>query len=259
MMSVNRTITVMVVTLALVAGPLGASAAGKGGSKGPPGSSIAEQTLSAVEVDDLMYMREEEKLARDVYLTMFDAWGLAVFDNIAASEQTHTDSVKDMIEKYRLADPVVDESVGVFVNQELATLYAQLIARGTQSALEALHVGAYIEELDIADLRAAIERTDEVLLINAYENLLAGSRNHLRAFVSQINALGVDYVAQVLDQDDVDAIVESMTLEEKVGQLFLLAFEAANIDAAETLFERHFVGGSYLSSDNLPDISHAKV
>ena len=209
MMSVNRTITVMVVTLALVAGPLGASAAGKGGSKGPPGSSIAEQTLSAVEVDDLMYMREEEKLARDVYLTMFDAWGLAVFDNIAASEQTHTDSVKDMIEKYRLADPVVDDSVGVFVNQELATLYAQLIARGTQSALEALHVGAYIEEVDMVDLARASEATDNAYIRQLYENLMSGSRNHLRAYVGQIENLGVVYEAQYLSQDEVDAIVDS--------------------------------------------------
>ena len=209
MMSVNRTITVMVVTLALVAGPLGASAAGKGGSKGPPGSSIAEQTLSAVEVDDLMYMREEEKLARDVYLTMFDAWGLAVFDNIAVSEQTHTDSVKDMIEKYRLADPVVDESVGVFVNQELATLYAQLIARGTQSALEALHVGAYIEEVDMVDLARASEATDNADIRQLYENLMSGSRNHLRAYVGQIENLGVVYEAQYLSQDEVDAIVDS--------------------------------------------------
>jgi hypothetical protein len=199
----------MVVTLALVAGPLGASAAGKGGSKGPPGSSIAEQTLSAVEVDDLMYMREEEKLARDVYLTMFDAWGLAVFDNIAASEQTHTDSVKDMIEKYRLADPVVDESVGVFVNQELATLYAQLIARGTQSALEALHVGAYIEEVDMVDLARASEATDNADIRQLYENLMSGSRNHLRAYVGQIENLGVVYEAQYLSQDEVDAIVDS--------------------------------------------------
>mgnify|MGYP000001723100 CR=1 FL=1 len=94
---------------------------------------------------------------------------------------------------------------------------ADLIERGSESLLEALHVGAYIEELDIGDLRAAIERTDEVLLINAYENLLAGSRNHLRAFVSQINALGVDYVAQVLDQDDVNAIVEGYELPANQG------------------------------------------
>lgn len=214
-MSVNRTISVMVVTLALVAGPVGALAAGKGGNGGKGSiagattASIAEQTLSAVEVENLMYMREEEKLARDVYVTMFDTWGLAVFDNIAASEQTHTDSVKNMIEKYRLADPVVDETVGVFVNQELATLYAQLIARGTQSSLEALHVGAFIEEVDMVDLAQAIEATDNADIRQLYENLMSGSRNHLRAYVGQIEDLGVVYEAQYLSQDEVDAIVDS--------------------------------------------------
>jgi hypothetical protein len=208
-MSVNRTISVIAVTLALVAGPVGVLAGGKGGTRGAAVASIAEQTLSAVEVENLMYMREEEKLARDVYLTMFDAWGLAVFDNIAASEQTHTDSVKNMIEKYRLADPVVDDTVGVFVNQELATLYAKLIARGAQSSLEALHVGAFIEEVDMVDLARAIEATDNADIRQLYDNLMSGSRNHLRAYVGQIEDLGVVYEAQYLSQDEVDAIVDS--------------------------------------------------
>ena len=186
-----------------------ASAAGGYGGGMNRQSSQDASSLDATETTNLVYMREEEKLARDVYLTMFDAWGLAVFDNIAASEQTHTDSVKDMIEKYRLADPVVDDSVGVFVNQELATLYAQLIARGTQSALEALHVGAYIEEVDMVDLARASEATDNADIRQLYENLMSGSRNHLRAYVGQIENLGVVYEAQYLSQDEVDAIVDS--------------------------------------------------
>jgi beta-N-acetylhexosaminidase len=52
---------------------------------------------------------------------------------------------------------------------------------------------------------------------------------------------------------DADELLGRMTLEEKVGQLFLLAFEGADAAAAELLFTRHFVGGSYLSNDNLPD------
>ena len=51
---------------------------------------------------------------------------------------------------------------------------------------------------------------------------------------------------------EADRLLGQMTLDEKVGQLFLLAFAAADVDAAETLFERHFVGGAYLSNDNLP-------
>jgi hypothetical protein len=173
--------------------------------------------LDATETEDLLFMREEEKLARDTYLTLHDAWSHAIFQNIARSEQRHMDTMFTMVEYFGLEDPVTDDTVGVYTNPTLAKLYDDLVGRGSESLLEALHVGAYIEELDIGDLRAAIERTDEVLLINAYENLLAGSRNHLRAFVSQINALGVDYVAQVLDQDDVDAIVEGYELPANQG------------------------------------------
>jgi len=208
-MPVKRTVSVIAVALALVANPVAALASGKDRSAAVDASSVTQNALSALEIDNLMYMREEEKLARDVYLSMFDAWGLAVFENIAASEQTHTDSVKVMIEKYRLADPVVDDTVGVFVNQDLATLYATLIARGMQTSLEALHVGALIEEVDMVDLKRAIEETDNADIRQLYENLMRGSRNHLRAFVGLIEDLGVVYEAQYLSQEDVDEIVDS--------------------------------------------------
>jgi hypothetical protein len=163
--------------------------------------------LDPTEAEDLLLMREEEKLARDTYLTLYDLWGSNTFANIARSEQRHMDTMEAMLQSYGLPDPVVDDTVGVFANATLAGYYDELVQRGAPSLLDALHVGAFIEELDIADLRTAIDRSDEPPLINAYENLLAGSRNHLRAFVSQISLLGVTYTAQVLAQDDVDAIV----------------------------------------------------
>jgi len=208
-MRINSTISAIAVAVALVANPVAALATGKASTAIMPSSTTTQQTLSALEVENLMYMREEEKLARDVYLSMFDLWGLGVFENIAASEQTHTDSVKAMIEKYRLADPVVDDTIGVFVNQELATLYATLTSRGMQSSVEALHVGALIEEVDMVDLKRAIEETDNADIRQLYENLMSGSRNHLRAFVGQIEALGLVYEAQFLSQDEVDDIVDS--------------------------------------------------
>lgn len=49
-------------------------------------------------------MREEEKLARDVYLTFGEKWGLTLFTNIAKSEQTHTDAVKTLLDRYEIKD-----------------------------------------------------------------------------------------------------------------------------------------------------------
>ena len=175
--------------------------------------------LDATETDYLLFMREEEKLARDTYITLYERWSLNTFSNISRSEQKHMDAVLAQLQKFGLEDPVRDDTVGVFTNETLATLYADLVGRGEASLLEALHVGAYIEELDISDLWDAIDNTDEASLISTYENLLAGSRNHLRAFVGQVTARGVDYEAQFLTQEQVDAIVGGYDLPDTAFEI----------------------------------------
>ena len=176
-----------------------------------PGADEASGEVSLLDYDEeqsLLFMREEEKLARDVYLTLYEQWDKPVFANIADSEQTHTDAVAEHIEKYGLPDPVIDDSIGAFVNSFLLEKYYELIARGQFSELDALMVGAFIEELDIIDLQEAIDGTDESDLIELYSNLMRGSRNHLRAFVSLIEEVtGEEYSAQLLDQEVLDAIV----------------------------------------------------
>ena len=166
--------------------------------------------LDYEEEQSLIYMREEEKLARDVYLTFYEQWEDTVFANIAESEQTHTDTIEDMLEKYGLPDPVVDDTIGVFVNSFLLEKYYELVAKGQVSELDALMVGAFIEELDIIDLQEAVDQTDEGDLEQLYSNLMRGSRNHLRAFAERIEEVtGEDYSAQLLDQEAVDAIVNT--------------------------------------------------
>ncbi len=113
--------------------------------------------LSARKQADLLYMREEEKVARDVYLTLYQVWRLPVFSTIATSEQQHMDAVGNLINAYGLPDPVGSNSIGVFTDLRLQTLYDQLVARGKTSALEALKVGRVIEETDMIDLQTAID------------------------------------------------------------------------------------------------------
>jgi len=166
-----------------------------------------ETALSDIETAHLVFMREEEKLARDTYITLNEKWGLRVFSNISSSEQTHMNTMLAMLNIYGVADPVVDDAVGSFADPTLAGLYVDLVANGEVSLLDALFIGALIEEIDMRDIQMAIDETVHVDIITAYENLMAGSKNHLRAFVSQIERLGVEYVAQVLDQAEVDAIL----------------------------------------------------
>jgi len=168
-------------------------------------------TITAEEYADLQFMREEEKLARDVYLTLDEYWGTqtSVFANIAVSEEQHTSTVDFLLEKYDVEDPVISDEIGVFTNPELQGLYDTLVERGIASFIDGLYVGALIEEKDMKDILAAIERSDERAIILAYSNLLDGSKNHLRAFVGVIEDQGLVYEAQVLDADEVGLILES--------------------------------------------------
>jgi hypothetical protein len=164
-------------------------------------------SLSEDERADLVYLQEEEKLARDVYLALYDRWGLKIFDNIGNAEQTHMDSVTVLIDRYGLENPM-QPGEGVFADPELQALYTQLVAEGAKSPDDALMVGAFIEEVDIVDLQEAIARTDNPDILLVYENLMRGSRNHLRAFVNNIEARGGTYEPQVLSASEYQAIID---------------------------------------------------
>ncbi|WP_457673151.1 DUF2202 domain-containing protein [Thiolapillus sp.] len=207
-MKLPRILCMLPVVALLAVSPAQAGKGGRPGFGGPP-TPVEIAPLSEAEAATLTFMREEEKLARDVYITLHEIWGSGIFSNISRSEQRHMDTMASQLEKYGLPDPVTDDTVGVFGNPALAALYDELVARGEASLEEALHVGGYIEELDIGDLEEAIAESTHADVIRAYENLMRGSRNHLRAFVGQIEAMGVVYEAQVLSQDEVDAIVNS--------------------------------------------------
>jgi len=179
-------------------------------AKASPTAKTSLPTLSAAEKSDLLFMREEEKMARDVYLMLHETWGLPVFSNIASSEQSHMDAVLKLLRTYRLADPAAGRVIGEFTNPELQALYDTLMAKGRLGALDALQVGGIIEETDVRDLAAAIKRADNADIDATYENLLCGSRNHLRAFAANIESMtGQAYTALVIPQDEVDAVVDS--------------------------------------------------
>jgi hypothetical protein len=170
----------------------------------------ASGNLDASEAASLLYMREEEKLAHDVYVTLFARWELPIFQNISQSEQIHTDAVKALIERYNLADPA-SNTVGVFTNPDLQSLYTSLVAQGSQSLSEALKVGAAIEEIDILDLEKYLSQTDNADIQQVFTNLKYGSYNHLNAFTSTLyRQKGETYQPQYLSLEAYQAIVDSV-------------------------------------------------
>lgn len=135
---------------------------------------------------DMKYMLEEEKLARDVYFSLGEKWGLRVFNNIKKSEQWHMDMMKNLLETKKTSYSLNEER-GVFFNQELQKMYNSLVERGLKSQQEALQVGKLIEETDIADLEKAIANTNDADIKQVYTYLLKASHNHLRAFSRQLS------------------------------------------------------------------------
>ncbi len=165
-------------------------------------SGIATTDLSEAEAEGLSFMREEEKLARDVYLMLYEQWGIRIFQNIAKAEETHMSAIAGLLERYGLPDPAEDTAVGVFTNPELQALYDQLMEEGSQSLADALRVGALVEEVDIVDLEDYIEQTDNEDVLLVYQNLLKGSYNHLSAFTSNLEKqTGEIYQLQLLESD----------------------------------------------------------
>jgi hypothetical protein len=185
----------------------GNGAGGNGASEGVNLPPATPGDLSAEESAALLYMREEEKLAHDVYMTIYEQWDFRVFSNISRSEQTHTDRVKALLDRYELDDPASSE-IGVFTDPDLQALYNELIARGSQSLAEALKVGAAIEEIDILDLQERLAQTDNADIQQVFNNLMNGSNNHLRAFVSTLNTqIGETYQPQYLSAEAYQAIL----------------------------------------------------
>lgn len=172
-----------------------------------PVTEPVQLSLTAVEIADMRFMREEEKLAHDVYVAMYARWGLAVFSNIAASETEHTEAVLARLVAYGIDDPAAGRAPGSFENTDLQALYDRLVAAGGESLVAALSVGALIEEKDIQDIRDKMAQTDEADVLGVYQNLLCGSYNHLQAFNRQLQNRGVTYASQVISQAEWDAIV----------------------------------------------------
>jgi hypothetical protein len=170
-------------------------------------NSIDKSSISQAEIDSIIWMREEEKLAKDVYTTLGQVWGLNIFTNISSAEQSHTDSVKTLIDRYGLIDPITDETIGVFRNETFSKLYQDLVKQGSLSLVEALKVGALIEELDIKDLQERATTTADIDLV--FQNLERGSRNHLRAFTRQLSQQGETYIPIYISQYEFDEITSS--------------------------------------------------
>lgn len=173
--------TALAATLLAIAIP---AAAQNGPRRNGPGPGLIAPTapLTDAETKTLVFVREEEKLARDVYNKLYEKWGLSVFANVGASEEQHFEAAGYMLERYQVPDPAAGKPAGVYTDERLNALYSELVERGMKSLKDALAVGILIEKTDISDLEAAIQATTKADLKRFYTNLMNASYNHQEAF-----------------------------------------------------------------------------
>lgn len=152
----------------------------------PNATSTVPETKSS-DIDRLVFLIEEEKLAHDVYTKLYEKYGVRVFSSIARSETTHQNRIMELLDTRAIDDPRSAE-VGVFKNADLQKLYDTLIAQGYQNVTEAYKVGVAIEQKDIADIEQDLKNMDNAQtdVVDALNALLRGSQNHLQAFNRQL-------------------------------------------------------------------------
>jgi len=165
-------------------------------------------TIYDNEIAMLQFMREEEKLARDVYITLYNQYQINIFNNISNSEQRHMDRILCLLLHYNIEDPAQD-AVGVFTNTDLQDLYNALIAQGSISLIDAYTVGATIEDVDIFDLEENMNETSNEAILTIFSHLKCGSENHMRAFSRKLSTEGATYTPQYISQEEYNAILDA--------------------------------------------------
>jgi hypothetical protein len=174
-------------------------------------ANLYAQSISENEKAGILLMREEEKMARDIYQSLNEKWNQVPFSHISESEIYHMSQMKALIDKFQLTDPVTKnaDKRGVFENSSLKKLYDELLLSGNTSLEAAFRAGAKVEEVDIRDLKAEMAKTINEDIKSTYTYLVRASENHLRAFVRNLNSINISYTPVVLSKDEFDAILNS--------------------------------------------------
>ena len=189
----------------------GKEGAGGGGggcmiSKAIPDDAKPPGKISDEQRDELILLQEEERLAFDVYNKLGEKYPLNPFKNIPRSEANHMEATAQLLAYHGLPAPAKLEA-GKYASPKLQKLYNKFIKRGQKSEIDALKVGALVEETDIRDLRRMAENPPSEVAKDLSKQLELASYNHLRAFVRNLSARGVDYRPVILEQKDFDQIV----------------------------------------------------
>ncbi|NTV27999.1 MAG: DUF2202 domain-containing protein [Methanothrix sp.] len=179
-----------------------------GGQAMTSAATATAATITSREKEGMLFIWEEEKAARDLYMSLYDKNNLTIFMNLVRSEQSHMDQAKAIIDKYGLAIPGNGEQ-GVFQNKTLQKIHDDLQAEGLRSDQDALMVAAAFEEISIMDLEKEISATKTEDIRVVYQGVLAGSRKHLRSYVADLQGRGIQYAPKYLSKSEFEETIKA--------------------------------------------------
>jgi hypothetical protein len=168
--------------------------------------------LSPSDRSTLLYVSEQEKLARDLYAALSETWRLDVFHTTSGSEDIHADALRTLLGRYKLPDPALGLSRGEFSREDLAERYDDLMARGRFSPVEALKAAASVEELEIEDMGARLLHVQAPEIQSVLESVVASDKHHLRSLVVALRKLGHTYTPVRLPREQFELIIDEQAL-----------------------------------------------
>ncbi|MBK8460109.1 MAG: DUF2202 domain-containing protein [Micropruina sp.] len=190
-MKTSQTRTVVAIAISAIA-LLGWGVTAQGAPTPEP-TPVVQATADAALAASLTHMREEERLARDLYTALAAEHDQArPLASVARSEQRHFDAIGVLLTRYGVADPAAGRTAGSYADPTLQKLYDSLLADGKKSLAAANQAGVAVETLDIADLEKAIAAISQADVKTVYGNLLTASKRHLEAFTAAANGQTLD-------------------------------------------------------------------
>lgn len=164
------------------------------------------EKISEIDISNLLFMLEEEKLAHDTYMYLSELYNVNQFTNILQSEQRHMDAISGLLESHDIEYTILP--AGKFSDTGLQNLYNKFVEDGKKGIVEAYTIGATIEDVDIFDLKERMAATTNESVLSVFDKLKCGSENHMRSFYSVLKSNGIEYKAQFISPDELEEILE---------------------------------------------------
>ncbi len=169
-------------------------------------ASLPAGTLTDTEQQDVLFLQEEMKFIRDLDTTLYsENTDLPLLAAMAHSADTEMTSDNVILERYGLI--YIPPDTGVFNNNQLRILYNDLLSNTTVLPTDLLSTAARAEDLHLADLSGAYQRTDNADLQYIYGQQLAISRNNLREIDRELRAQGSSFSPQYISMASYLAII----------------------------------------------------